>query len=412
MAAVILAALYVLAAWFFNFSGRALELLVKTVDDRSYREAAKYIFENHKTDTVLTRPLGYPLFLGFFLKILGDEYFWLSQALLWWSSGFILFYVIRKYLEEKLLSWILLMVYGTHVSMMLITLHALTETLAVFLVTLLVFYVVRTFRKGESLFTFQPLTVVNFIVSLLTVVKPAYLPLSALTMGALFLHIIFTRGESVKKKSVHLLIFIAAISPQISQRIFLYKAVSLTTMGVQGSHAFNHYLFRQTYASIHNKRLDEVDVQVAQKEVGDTYQFVRQHLSLALISYLQNILDSLNTRSGFTSDFDSKFLPVWSRIQNKFFYWIHIFIFFYALRDLVQSMKRNFWSKTRILSTEVITPGFLFIAYLSLLASAGLVFWSGDRIMLPGFSLWVMAYMLYFYNRKVRHTEFAKISTH
>ena len=146
------------------------QFFLSTSDAREYYHLSLGLFGFHDHLGLMEpRPFFYPVLLGLNL-VLGEFAVLVSQVLLWFLSGNLIFLGLQRLTGKT--SWAIagLAVYSVNLTLLILTFHALTETVVVFLTSLFVFLTYRGYLVGSSRKQFTLL----FVLSLLTVTKPVF----------------------------------------------------------------------------------------------------------------------------------------------------------------------------------------------------------------------------------------------
>lgn len=169
----------------FGYFHKLNDIMFWSPDSQTYRAVGNWLCGLDKTNTtldaLLIRPFFYPLFLNLSRSFGGVYGVWFFQFLMWVSGGLLIYYVVKNNTGSAILALGSSLIYGSNLTLILITLHALTETMTTFLLAILVFLIsdVRQHQK-----VYWPLVI--FVTALLTVTKPVYVLLLIGVLGYWF----------------------------------------------------------------------------------------------------------------------------------------------------------------------------------------------------------------------------------
>ncbi len=168
---VFAAACYGLVAWRSGYLAHIHSSVFSSVDAGSYRDVADWIFGvRPNLHASIQRPVFYPLILGLAMRV-GDEYgVWLVNVALWFAALNLAGIAANRFVHQTWATIVVFVVMATNVSLIVLTFHALTETLVLALLALWSYGLTRLTR------TITPSQVVWVLlpVSLLTITKPEF----------------------------------------------------------------------------------------------------------------------------------------------------------------------------------------------------------------------------------------------
>ena len=145
-------ALVVYAAVLYNLEIRVdYETMFSTLDSQSYLETANWIDGKVGSTRISTRPYLYPTFVLATMKIGGVKLLWLVQALFWFLTVNLTYFSINSLTKNKALGFVGALFLLSNISLIVHTLHALTEITVVFLLSVLVNFIVRNLGRNKEL---------------------------------------------------------------------------------------------------------------------------------------------------------------------------------------------------------------------------------------------------------------------
>lgn len=227
-------------------------------DSRAYFAISNYIWGESATVSALQIgiwPFGFPLFLGL-SKTLGIGWFIGLQFLLNLASVVFVFLAI-----QCMNCRISLAVFGcgllcSSMTFMFAPLFAITETLAVFFVSLFVYFLSRSCSSGKLRYRLYGVAAL----SCATCVKGIFLPFLvayALAVG----HGAFTRGVAGRTIAW----FALAALPLAAQLAFSWSVTGKATISTAGSHNFSTRFFPAVYGTAHNGEFAHYKGEVAEQ---------------------------------------------------------------------------------------------------------------------------------------------------
>ena len=145
--------------------------------------------------------------------------------------------------------------YSVNLTLLILTFHALTETVVVFLTSLFVFLTCRGYLVGSSRKQFTLL----FVLSLLTVTKPVFLLMLGVYVAYLFLkglELVGLRHHGSLSRLPSLGLFILALSPLLAQFCLSFLLLGKPSLLETGEENLNYRLLPRAYAITQNRQED------------------------------------------------------------------------------------------------------------------------------------------------------------
>lgn len=388
---IILLNVIILTIYFLVLSslkiGISEKILFSTPDSRDYLNAGKEIFQNSiGTDASTRRPFLYPLLIIIASKT-GDPFcLWLVQFLFWTASINFTYLSLLKMTANKYLSFFASLAVALNFTLLVLTLHALTEVITVFLLSLLIFFVSHVASSRKEL-GFPH--VILLILCLLTVVKPMFLVpmvLFLLVMPVFYL-------KKYLQRPIFLVVLLLVLSPLIFQTAFMKSRHGTFSISNIGPKTFKAYLLKQGMNKIEDARNNNHnDKEIAQKAdnltVAETFDLLFDNKLLYLNLYFKNINENTDAAPVFLSypkGFEHKMLAKFMRKTNKVYTILH-FVFFIPVIFMIYI----FFKKRDMdnLLLMLIMSGLSWYIFLS----SGISFWQGDRLVIIALPVWISLY--------------------
>lgn len=355
-------------------------------DSHMYRAVGNWICGIGQTNATLLRPFFYPLFLNISRSFGGVYGIWFFQFLLWILGGLLVYQSVKSSTGSVVLAFIGSFIYASNITLILLTLHALTEVMTTFLLAVLVFLVVNVQKRQEIYY--WPLVI--FVSSLLTVTKPVY----AFLLGGVLLYrlgfsaFVISRNKMQKKHYLVLLYVIFALLPVILQLSIMKIKHNRFAISFIGSRTIRLYYLPKVYGTVNHISVMEARKYVAAFDKTEAIKYVLKHYKVSLSVYFETILGNLRTKSNFVK-YPRKqvLLDRYMREVNKIYYYLHLLMVIPLLLMVVFLTKKKRW---RDLETIGLLSGTLYL----IIFTSGITFWQGDRIVLPVLPVWITLYSL------------------
>jgi hypothetical protein len=136
MAGVALCIVYAVCIVSFGYTSKIPETMFWYNDSHTYLAVADWIGSGTPTPYTGTRPFLYPLLILLPYRLAGAYGIWCLQTAMWVASGTMLFTAVIRLSRSIWIASAGTLFFAANVTLMLLTLHALTEVTAVFLLCL------------------------------------------------------------------------------------------------------------------------------------------------------------------------------------------------------------------------------------------------------------------------------------
>jgi hypothetical protein len=365
----------------FGYYKNQSVLLFSSNDAQSYRSVADWILGASDTVNPLIRPVLYPFLLVVTGAVKNHYGIWGFQVLSWLLSGALLYQAVKSSTKNTLLSIAAVFLFAGNFTLLLLTLHALTEVTVVLLLSILVTVVLNKPRLGNRIYWLLTL----FILSLLTITKPTFIPLWI----ALFIYRFVDLLLHLYKRKLDWkspLYFVLASLPVIIQLLLMEINFHEFTISNIGSITLKTYFLARVYGLVNSLPLGQARQNTAAWSALPIFDFVLRHFGVSLSTYIATILDNILSHSNFTnSPAPNIYLNVYMRLVNILYFALHIAMVIPTIFVLVNLTKRRLWQDfERYIS--------LILPLLLIFLSAGITFSQGDRIILPALPIWIVLY--------------------
>jgi hypothetical protein len=367
------AAGYVLIGWRTAYLAHIDPTIFSTPDSHNYREVADWIFGARPTaDASIWRPFFYPLLIGIAVRLGGTVGIWLLNVALWFTALNASWLATYRFTRSRWAASAVFLVLASNISLILLTFHALTEITSLALIAI---WMVALERFGNLK---GPMAIVPMLLplSLLTLVKPEFEILLAITAGLLLVRS-FSSTDRVRN--------IAAL------------AASLVPIGIQVGLMVrvNHYwgvseVGDSTVRGYYMARL-LADIGAAPDVYGGreltttmSYstmaQLLAAHPLRAVLTFGSILKGNLLSGSVFLSASDNHVLASIDTMVNK--------IYAVVLVPVMAVVAAALWRYRDV------RLALLCVGALNVFTTGGLSFWQGDRLTIIALPLWLTALAL------------------
>ncbi|VAV83898.1 hypothetical protein MNBD_BACTEROID02-523, partial [hydrothermal vent metagenome] len=145
------------------------DVMFHTLDSQTYLEVANWLGKGVETQSTSIRPIFYPLLL----LLLSNIYIiWFFQFIVWVLTSNLTFWSVYKLTKRNDLAYLSTLIIISNLTLIALTLHALTEVLVTFLLSLLIYFIVKNIERAKDL-SFIHICILILII--LTITKPVFL---------------------------------------------------------------------------------------------------------------------------------------------------------------------------------------------------------------------------------------------
>lgn len=368
---------------FFNLNiDVSNEIMFSTVDSKSYLDVANWLENGVDTEQVSKRPILYPVILLVATKIGGVNGIWMLQVLFWLFSVNFIFLAIKNLTQSVTPSFIGAFIFMANLSVIALTLHALTEVTTIFLLSMLVYFLSskrKHFRKSRFLHTGL------FVLVLLTIVKPAFsIPL----YGVLFIIFpLFYLREHLKRPKLFIRLFMILL-PLIIQLSIMKTKYDELAVSTIGPITFTNYFVAQGVQEIDSTNREQALSKAMDFSTDEELDYVYEHLSIYSRLFWWNVFDNIDGKPTFLlypKERENFQFAEFMRVYNRLTVMIHYLFILLALPLTILLLKKKKYSFFFLL-------GFLYLLGLYYVLTTGISFWQGDRLTLASIAIWSFLY--------------------
>lgn len=353
----------------------ASDLIFFGNDAKEYLLTATEYFDLSERGFSATRPPLYPVFLAVLFNTGGTWLLISAQLILWISSANLLYFSFKKGKAHVLWSIFALVFFCANISLLELTLHALTEVLTSFLLCLLLYLLTtKTVDNNEP----KPwLICIGFLVAL-TLIKPVFFftLLLVLLVGLVY----FRRNlKQILSKLIFLLLPLLLHLLVMVSKYGEFKVSTISTL------TFERYLFTQLIEREEHLEREKALDMAAEMNDQQKRNYIKIHFGELIAIYNENLNQNLSIGSTmFTIQND----PQSKRFYN---YTNHLSATIYRLFNvvLIAYIFLIFWTffeKTQRLNWTFLMAGMLYF-YVSY--TSGISNYQGDRLVVYVYPLFV-----------------------
>jgi hypothetical protein len=368
-------------AFYFIFAAacglfsQAEALAYSSPDSLTYRAVADWLYgRSADAGALKARPFLYPLILGALRLVTGRAWLlWLFQFGCWLAAANLLAAGVYRATRRPRLWQAAFALFALNVSLITLTFHALTETVALLLTSLLVCHLAGGVRAGgEAKFFFVQL----LLLSCLTVVKPTYqLPL---LFAALYALVKFARRPAVLARLP------LALAPVAVQLVLMKAAHGYFALSTISTYTVNNYYLPRV--QLHRLKQPFSDETVLQARAvfqdfspSQALNYLAAHVPSAALVYWQSLKENL-LASSLLAARQSALLYYATEAVNAYYFGLHCFFLPLAVY-LLARRRGSAW----LILFPLVFVGLGFLA-------TGISYWQGDRLIAPLLPMWVFLY--------------------
>ena len=354
-----------------------------TLDSRAYRAVGNWLFGIENTNQTIVRPFFYPLMLNLSRSFAGIYGIWCYQFLLWILSGVLLYQSIKKATNSIALSLGGVFIFASNLTLVLLTLHALTEVTVTFLLTILILLIINKQKYKDCHYWL----LVIFIVSLLTVTKPLF---TILLFAVLVYRIpVLILNIRKGKYKLRLLGYVAlALCPVLVQLSIMEVKHNEFAVSQIGGITAKEYYFASLYGAVNNISVDQAREQIRSFDQKEMLVCLSNHYEASFHTYYEILTENDKMRSQYVNyPNPHPHLSNYMETINKVYFRLHVLMILPSVIVLIVLFKRRHW-----IDLEMVLSLMFPISLIVLLS--GITYWQGDRIVLPSLPLWIMLYVL------------------
>ena len=377
---LILLSFYFLIVTSLGYLGNLNQLLFSMPDAQSYLSVGKWILGATDPVNPLIRPVLYPALLDFFLAVGGNYAVWGFQFVLWILSGTLLYRSIKSSTGNLFLAGAGLILYAGNLTLLLLTLHALTEITTVFLLVILVSVVLARSTVDVRYYW----TLILFILSLLTITRPVFLPLWAIVL-LYSLVILIGRTKPGRRRTFFVCVCLASL-PVVFQLALMVVNFHQFTISNIGPTTLKTYFLARVYGVINSLSLTQARGVIATWGPGQVVGYLWDHAGTSVLVYFKTILENFLSRSNFTNSPASHiYIAIYMRLVNILYFTGHIIMLLPIIVVLSNRLRKKDWADVELMVSLLLPIWLIFM-------SSGISFSQGDRLILPALPICIVLY--------------------
>jgi len=367
------------------------EIFFSTPDSKTYLEVANWISGGENTDSIAIRPILYPLILLVLKEIGGVDALFFFHTILWFFIINYTFLTVKRLTKKIVFAYLGAFIVASNLSLISMTYHGLTEVWTAFLLTVLLYFIVKYKKAYKSLDFIQGILLV---LVLLTITKPVFqIPLY------IFLFIILPvfYGKKLLKSIPKIVTLLVILIPLFIQLSIVNKKSGNITVSTIKTKALVNYFIPQGIIQIESIDRKQALIKAKSLTVGERNTFIfsnkRKYFTLFFLN-IKNNIKGYPTFLNYPKGYSQKTFSNYMLSMNNIIYGLHLIFIFPILFMIYDFFKER---KTQ----ETIISIILSLLLWYYLITTGVSYWQGDRLVLPSISIWACLYpftMFYFWD--------------
>ena len=374
------------------------KLMFSTVDSRTYWLTGFEFYKFSEKGYSEFRPFLYPLIIMLLHKVVGLYGIWLMQFFLWATSINLVFFAIQRVTNSRALSFCGGFIIAVNISFIVLTVNALTESISIFLLSLLICFLSYNTLRIKSIKTFHGCLL---IVVLLTVIKPI---LYIYILLMLFVVLPFFYLKKYVEKPKNLFLLLLCLTPLLFQITIMKTKYNTFSISNIDSESLRAYLLAQGVQQNNSVGLAEAREITKEMETSEVLSYLMDNKMLYIRIYLQNLKNAIMSEPCFIMYPNSFYQPEvisYMKFINAFYFFMHI-VFFIPVMTLVYYSLRK-----KDIGFHSLPLIFVVLLTYYILLLTGFSFNEGDRHGIISLPLWLFLYTLVIdvYYKKVRNMK-------
>ncbi|MGD1848170.1 MAG: hypothetical protein ACFB10_22470 [Salibacteraceae bacterium] len=370
-------------AWVYSHLhvGVSEEVMYASRDATGHQKVVTWLTEGKYTGYTRIRPLFYPILLAISDTLGGVWGTWGLHLLLWLGTVQLVFWASFRFSERWIVGYVSAALLLSNLSLIAMTLHALTEVTTTFMLAALAWLLAKRWRQMDH---FRLALWVLGLLALLTCTRPSfYLPFLCTVAGAVVLH-----HKTLLTQPRRWLFLLLAISPVLVQVTLMKVRHDTWQVSEIGGNTFRlYYMTRliETQEGIsHEAAVDKSKAM----NFSDQLDYLSQHSEAALTTYWTTVQDNLQEECSylkFPAKVEHPIYYSYMETLNGHYYSLHRWMIGLVVFWLMLLAVQRQWKRL------------LVVFYLSLLCLfylliSGFSYYQGDRLVLPAIALWAVLY--------------------
>jgi hypothetical protein len=362
------------------------EFMFHTPDSKTYLDVTHWIMGNVDADeitrSISIRPILYPIIIFLTWGIGGVKLLWIVQILLWLGTINLIYLGLYDLTKRVWIALIPALLIASNLTLIAFTYYGLTEVSSAFLISVLVYFLIRN-RSNY----FKPKFFVQLvlILVLLTIIKPVFLIPFYFAIFILFPVFYFKSFWKEKKRFFHLLL---VVIPIVLQMCIVKVNANEFKVSTISSITVRDYFFAQGLALKKDLSRDEALIGARAMSPNERTAYIQENKKEYLTVFLKNVKYNyyadplyLYYPDPYAPSGNIEFMRHW----NKFSFKLHFLFMMLSLVLLVL-----LWIKKD-------KSNFLLILSLSglilyLVVTTGVTCWQSDRLLIFSTPVWMTLY--------------------
>ncbi len=372
----LLAGVYVAVVFGFGYGGHVYETMGSLPDARQYLAVADWLIHGTPTAATRIRPFVYPLLVGLSGLAGGAVGTWIVQVAFWLGGGLLLSHALTVITRSRMAVAVGVAAYATNLTLLLLTLYAMPETLVTFLLAAFVVVVVARRHIGSE----RTLRILLALSAVLTATKPVYIGLFLPLLGIEAVRLIPPRPGP---RTARFAWIVAACLPVIVQLGVVAGNHGVFGLSTIGGATVRRYACAELYRELHGGTLAEARTHVEPMSDRRLATMVLRSPAAAARVWLRLVSANIRSSSPVTDlPTPHPWLSAFMRRVNLGYLVVHLAMIVPTLALLGLLVRTGQWNAVARLAA-------LAIPFAWIITTSGLTFWQGDRIVLPSLPVWI-----------------------
>ena len=357
-------------------------VMFSSVDAGTYKDVGNWIFGGEATPFSAIRPFGYSVFVHVVHGIGGAVMLWLVQSIMWLLTINFIFLAARQLSNNRYLSWISALLVLMNVSLMALTVHAITEVMSAMMLAMLVWITVKYYPQRHQL---KFIHAVLFCLAWMVVVKPVFtipLYLVLVIILPLFYRKLYFR------KPVKLMWLPLVLLPFLIQIGIMKTHHDTFKVSQISENTFTAYFLAQGIQQIEQTEWGPAQQKALSLSKAEQKGYLLEHVGYYISNFVKNVQDNIKGAPIFLTyplPYESKAFGPFMEALNKIVLVLHyVMLAVIILLIFLMAKKRNWNELTLLLTLSGLTAYYLL--------STGISFWQGDRLVISVLPVWAVLY--------------------
>lgn len=365
------------------------EIMYSSSDAGSYMDVANWIASGKESIFVEYRPFLFPLILLILSKIGGATAIWFFQFVLWLLSINILFKVIRMTTGKIVLAYFGIMILILNLTVIALTLHALTEVTSVFLLTYLLYFFLKNITRRKELYFIHGI-LLFFVI--LTLIKPAFFLPFLFILGVITPVFYWQSYFQSPVKVMTLLLILLPLIGQITIMKVKYDSFSVSNISER---TFTRYILAKGIQKIENiEDRNEAIVKAESFSTMEKKKYFMDHIRVYNSIFWSTIEENIKAESIFLrypAGYENHNLAKKMKSMNENYYSIHLlFLPLSVILFFLFLYKKKRAEAIVLFSVYSLCAYYIFVS--------GISFFQGDRLVIAVITLWIFVYLFVIHN--------------